>query len=310
MGKSILPTSTKGRDNILRTDRWLYDDDFKKKEEMMKDLRFLVIFAAFLMIPVLSHAAADVKGAKDHPILSRMSGAYITNYQESDFDAFDISNRKNSTIKKDRITVEGRKYTVDYELEKPIGQLNILRNHTRAVERIGGEVLKPDDSASASMVVSKNGKNVWIKVVAQCNPCSNYTLQILEEEEHVQQVTATDMLSSINKTGFVALYINFDTGKSEIKPESMPAIDQIASLLKSNQSLNVSVEGHTDNAGDLASNKILSERRAQAVKDAVAGKGIDPKRMSHAGRGQEMPIADNRTEEGRAKNRRVELVKK
>jgi len=81
-------------------------------------------------------------------------------------------------------------------------------------------------------------------------------------------------------------------------------------LLQSSPSLQVSIEGHTDNTGNSESNKKLSEERAKAVMDALIAKGIKKERLSFVGWGQQKNIADNRTEEGRAKNRRVEIVKK
>jgi outer membrane protein OmpA-like peptidoglycan-associated protein len=108
----------------------------------------------------------------------------------------------------------------------------------------------------------------------------------------------------------MALYINFDTGKSNIKPESMGIIDQIAALLQAHPDLRLSIEGHTDNVGTPQSNKTLSQQRANSVMSAVAQKGIAANRMTAVGWGQEKPIADNRSEDGKAKNRRVEIVKK
>jgi outer membrane protein OmpA-like peptidoglycan-associated protein len=108
----------------------------------------------------------------------------------------------------------------------------------------------------------------------------------------------------------VALYINFDTGKSDIKPESKGIIDQIAALLQAHPELKVSIEGHTDNVGTPQNNKTLSLQRAKSVMNAVVQKGIAAARLTAVGWGQEKPIADNRSEEGRAKNRRVEIVKK
>jgi len=81
-------------------------------------------------------------------------------------------------------------------------------------------------------------------------------------------------------------------------------------MMKANPDLKIGVEGHTDNVGNPKSNKTLSDERAMAVVASIVAQGIDPKRLSAAGHGQDKPIADNKTEEGRAKNRRVELVKK
>jgi OOP family OmpA-OmpF porin len=125
-----------------------------------------------------------------------------------------------------------------------------------------------------------------------------------------QEVTANQMLDALNKDGFMALYINFDTGKAEIKPESQPIVDQIAALLNDNPDLELSIEGHTDNVGTPQANKMLSEQRAKAVGAAVVAAGGGGAPPPALGWGQEKPIADNRSEDGRAKNRRVEIVKK
>lgn len=126
----------------------------------------------------------------------------------------------------------------------------------------------------------------------------------------VQSIQASDMIAALNTDGYIALDILFDTGKSTIKSESQALVDEIYTLLNTNPDLKVSIEGHTDNVGDAASNKKLSEARAKAVMDALIAKGIKKERLSSVGWGQEKPVADNRTEEGRAKNRRVEIVKK
>jgi outer membrane protein OmpA-like peptidoglycan-associated protein len=118
------------------------------------------------------------------------------------------------------------------------------------------------------------------------------------------------MVDELNKSGFVTLYINFETGKADIKPESQSIVDQIADMLKANETLNLSIEGHTDNVGTAAFNKTLSENRAKSVMNAIVAKGIDASRLTANGWGQEKPIADNKAEDGRAKNRRVEIVKK
>jgi OOP family OmpA-OmpF porin len=118
------------------------------------------------------------------------------------------------------------------------------------------------------------------------------------------------MRDEMEKKGFVTLHINFETAKSDIKPESQHIIDQVVDLLMEDESLRVSIEGHTDDVGSAASNKTLSENRAKSVMNAIVAKGVDRSRLSTKGWGQEKPIADNKTADGRAKNRRVEIVKK
>ena len=126
----------------------------------------------------------------------------------------------------------------------------------------------------------------------------------------VQEVTADAMFDALSKDGFMALYINFDTGKAVIKPESQGTIAQIAALLKAHPELKLSIEGHTDNVGAPAANKTLSEDRAKAVLADVVKAGVAAARLSAIGWGPDKPLADNRSEDGRAKNRRVEIVKK
>jgi outer membrane protein OmpA-like peptidoglycan-associated protein len=133
---------------------------------------------------------------------------------------------------------------------------------------------------------------------------------VLEMEAMKQEISANEMLMALNKDGYIALNILFETGKSTIQAESVPIIDQIAELMKSDMALKISIEGHTDNVGDAAANKKLSNDRAKSVMDAIIAKGIDYTRMSFLGWGQEKPVADNRSEDGRSQNRRVEIVKK
>ena len=103
--------------------------------------------------------------------------------------------------------------------------------------------------------------------------------------------------------------INFDTGKAETKPESGPAIAEIAKLLTQDAGLKIHVVGHTDNVGDATSNLKLSQARAEAVKKMLVDKyKIQASRLSAFGAGQYCPVGTNATPEARAKNRRVELV--
>ena len=108
---------------------------------------------------------------------------------------------------------------------------------------------------------------------------------------------------------FITYGIKFDVGKSTIKPESMGEINRIVQLMNENPDLKFSVEGHTDNTGKEASNQTLSEQRSQAIVDKLVELGIAKDRLTAVGKGQNAPIADNNTDEGRAKNRRVEFVK-
>jgi outer membrane protein OmpA-like peptidoglycan-associated protein len=138
-------------------------------------------------------------------------------------------------------------------------------------------------------------------------------MMTLVERQSMQQdvtVDAAAMAQGLNDVGSVAIYgIHFDTAKSDLKPDSEPALGEIAKLLKNNATLKLFVVGHTDLVGDVAVNLRLSQERAQTVLNALIGKyGITASRLTAFGNGSYAPVASNKTEEGRAKNRRVELV--
>lgn len=122
---------------------------------------------------------------------------------------------------------------------------------------------------------------------------------------------AAEIKGTLDASGRIALYgIYFDTGQSAIKPESKATLDQVLAALKASPQLALIVVGHTDNTGDYAANLRLSESRAAAVVAALVKAGIAPTRLTAFGAGQAAPAASNAAEAGRAKNRRVELVKR
>jgi outer membrane protein OmpA-like peptidoglycan-associated protein len=254
--------------------------------------------------PAVFAQEKDAGGCKDHPLISRMNIFYISGCEKS-FNSFDFY------MKEGTKTLEGERTKIQYYLQEGSPQpsfLQIRRNYGNALKNIGGTVLFDEERRGTYKVV-KGGKEVWIALEA-FNEGRTYELVVLEMEAMTQEVTADAMYDALKKDGFIALYINFDTGKSDIKPESMMIIDQVAALLKAHADLKVSIEGHTDNVGTPQNNKILSQQRAKSVMSAVVQKGIAADRMTAVGWGQEKPIADNRSEDGRAKNRRVEVVKK
>lgn len=131
-------------------------------------------------------------------------------------------------------------------------------------------------------------------------------------EKKMVTVTADEMAKALASEGRISLYgIFFDFNKSAVKPDSKPTLEQIATLLKAQPKLKLAVIGHTDNVGGDKYNLGLSQRRADAVVAAlVEDHGIDAERLEPSGAGMGKPVASNDDETGRAKNRRVELVKR
>jgi outer membrane protein OmpA-like peptidoglycan-associated protein len=129
-------------------------------------------------------------------------------------------------------------------------------------------------------------------------------------EQKMVTLKAEEMQQSMAASGRVALYgIYFDSGKAEVKPESKETLEQIARLLAGDRALKLLVVGHTDDVGGFAPNLELSRRRAEAVIAALAGAyKVDRKRLTPVGVSFASPVAPNASDEGRARNRRVELV--
>jgi outer membrane protein OmpA-like peptidoglycan-associated protein len=243
-----------------------------------------------------------------------MPGFHIMGCVTKEFESykFPIENTTSENCKKQ--TVEGKYFELSYGLNEGVPEpsaLQIFRNFENAIKQINAsvvaKVIEPGNSYSfITGRISKGNTETWIYINASG---TDYQLYMVEKEIMEQVIQANEMLKALNTSGFIALNILFDTGKSTIKKESLEIVDQIFEMLRANTSLKVSIEGHTDNTGTPEGNKTLSENRAKAVMEVLVAKGIDKSRLSYTGWGQEKPVADNRTEEGKAKNRRVEIIK-
>jgi OOP family OmpA-OmpF porin len=272
----------------------------------------LVGIAAVIMVP-FALAQTDVEGSKDYPGISRMPGYYIYEYRDTPFDSYDFKVAKAASW--EQKTVEGHRYDFRYNLKDNVqapSQLQIVRNYQNAARATGGKVLY-DTGESTTIRFSKDGKEVWLSIDTGNIPSGTPIMMVIIEKQAMQQDVAIDadgMARDIGETGKVAIYgILFDTGKAELKSESGPALVEIAKLLKGNPALKVYVVGHTDMTADLAANLKLSQARAQSVVNALVGQhGIAAARLIPYGDGPYAPVASNKTEEVRAKNRRVELV--
>ena len=272
------------------------------------------VWMGALMLVALAGAAAgqqqDARECKDHPLFTRMPGYWIHSCVERQFDAFDFivgPNKKTSHV-------EGQLWKINYypqnSLNPKPSELQIQRNFQNAVQKQGGKVVWTEKAQDTYMLV-KDGVEVWVHLRAEFT--GKYFLTIVQKQAMAQDIVvdAAALAQGLAAEGHMTVEgIYFDTGKAVIKPESAQAIGEIAGLLKSDPTLKVFVVGHTDSVSTVEVNLKLSQDRAQAVLQALAGQhGIDPARLRAHGCGPFAPVATNATEAGRAKNRRVELVK-
>jgi len=156
--------------------------------------------------------------------------------------------------------------------------------------------------------LEQNSQTIWVRVYSQDGEIE---VRAIEEKPFAAApaLQAAALKSALEKEGRVALSIGFDGAKAGLRPEAAKTVAEIVKLMKENPTLKLSIEGHTDDVGPRPSNEKLSRDRAAAVLEAITAGGIARARLSSAGHGPAKPLADNATSEGRAKNRRVELVK-
>ncbi len=251
----------------------------------------------------------DKPGCRDHPMFTRMENFYIRDCREKEFDQAEFVDEKGKEFK-----IEGKLHFAKYRIKegfKAPSELQIIRNYQNAIKKIGGVVVYQFKDSATYLTLSKGGKTYWV-IVDPSNEGWNYDLTVVEKAEMAQEVVADakSMMSDIQIKGSVSVYgIYFDFDKADIKPESEPAIKEIAKLLHENKTLKLYLVGHTDNVGTLDYNLKLSKARADAVvKELTTKHKISPDRLRSFGVASLAPVASNKTEEGRAKNRRVELV--
>ncbi len=280
---------------------------------------FVLATAAVILAAGTARADPDAcDGCKDLPYLTRMPNYHITSYDESQFNSQAIYDGR--AVK----TFEGHRIVMDYGLDEGkvrASALQITRNYANAFKKAGALQFQGECKGDPcgewggwTIVTGKltyKGKPAWVMVEPHDdgNWYKVYAVEVEEMKQEVEALSASDMQTAIETTGRVALHVQFEADKAVLLPDATPTIEQIAKLLEQNPDMVLSIEGHTDNSGDRALAQKLSENRAKAVQAAIVAKGVDKGRLKTKGWGPTKPIADNTTDEGRAKNRRVELVR-
>ncbi|MEW7974099.1 MAG: DUF4892 domain-containing protein [Candidatus Thiodiazotropha endolucinida] len=284
-------------------------------------------------------SAADVKGSADHPLISRFPGSSIKEYRFTEFDEFTLPTGADYTTKRE---VEGKVTEIRYTSEPGNSPAQVFRSYGMALEEAGytdlymckqqqcgtgikltlgkfdGPGVLGDDCRYKAAHLVRDVGDMFVSLLVcdwwDTDLVATF-LDVIEAEPlegGLITISAEQLQEDILQEGHTALYgVYFDTNKADLKPASKPTLDEVSRLLYENADLKILVVGHTDNAGELAYNVLLSQRRAQAVINALVNSyGIDAGRLHAFGAGMYAPVASNSSEKGRALNRRVELVER
>jgi OmpA-OmpF porin, OOP family len=265
----------------------------------------LILFCIPVALFAQDDAPQDAEGCKDSPIITRMPGSTIHSCENKEFEQVKVPVGKDSDGNVTEKTLEGEYHYWDYGTRDGVSEIQVFRNFETALKQSGMKIIY--EESPGTITANKGDTWYWLQ-----NSGSYYYQTFLTVKSMQQEVTAdaSGIADELNKSGHMALYgIHFETGKATILPDSESVLGEVAKMLQQNPDMKVSVEGHTDNVGSATSNQTLSEKRAQAVVAWLTSHGIDPSRLSAKGWGSSKPVEDNTTEDGRAKNRRVELVK-
>lgn len=310
---------------------------------MMFPRRVLLIIGSIAVCMMFGKAQQPVA---DHPLISRFAGSEVNEYDLKEFDEYPLvlgPYQKGKFQKVERL--EGKVTHFHYTNPPNRSSLEIFRNYLSALQRAGFKILFMCNDRECGEGTNNNdlGKSIgWWCIDWDCGEPMRYVaaklsrqsgdvyvaikvrsngvnetegtflnvIEVKPMEGGLVTVNAAELAGDIAQTGHAAVYgIYFDSGKAVVKPESDPTLAEISKLLASDSQLKLHVIGHTDNVGTLASNMALSKQRADAVVAALVTRyDVAPGRLQAAGVGPLAPVATNRNENGRGKNRRVELV--
>jgi len=301
----------------------------------MSSFKVLVIGLAAVMMFVQVPGLMAEDG-KDHPLIKRYPGSEIGKYFVKDFDEVQMPTGKSGQKGfASSVTVKGKVTGIIYRNPKERSTLEIYENYEQAMKGAGFEFLYtcadkscgkpgPEDpmlkyrwacfeQRHATGKLARPEGDIFVNLHV-CKGVNKTFLGIVESkpmETGLVKVDADALANEIDRTGHASIYgIHFNTNKANVKPESEQALGEIARLLGKRPDLKLYVVGHTDSVGTLDYNRDLSVRRARAVVDVLTGKyGIAKSRLRGEGVGPLVPVLTNSSDGGRAKNRRVELVK-
>ena len=312
---------------------------------MKKTLLATILFTSATGFAI---AQEDVPNSKDHELLSRYEGSWINRYSYKQFDEFSYptsSELVDYNKLKDPNTVEGEITMIEYDVPDGVTATQIFRTYQTQLTKAGfktvftcrnedcgdmpmqylREYVDGKSSQVGNSMIGEKGSmlvasgtyedNLYTVVLTlgDYGQDTRYTLEIVKSEkldtDKVDVATVSDQLETEGKFAFYGIL--FELNSATLQAESADALQVMADYLKANPAQKVLIVGHTDNTGELEHNMTLSQKRsAQVVAELALKYGVESSQMTAVGVGMSSPVATNKSEEGRALNRRVELVLK
>ena len=277
------------------------------RKQLFRAFVTLVLSGLFLSPCAFSQAPPkDKAGCEDSKVLTRLPGCWILRCNSSEYNAADLRVSSKPPLNKH---LEGAYQQVAYGCPRTISGVQIWRESQDAFRKAGFTQIFEDNYGNTRLTVTVQKDAQWANLYAETGGYTLTTVKV-KEIERVMQANSEGWAEAMNKTGKVSIYgINFDTGKATIRPDSEPVLKEVLALLQKQPDWDILVAGHTDNVGGDAVNVPLSQQRAAAVISWLGARGIEKIRLTAAGFGSRKPLVANDTDDGRAKNRRVDLVK-
>lgn len=276
-----------------------------------------LFLSAFLM---MFAATVFAEAIKEHPLIRPFPGSVLAEKMSKydKFNAYDFYYINETTKKREKKTIKGEYWRLLYEVRTPSGdrvktisKLEFFENYRAAAEEKGGRVVYKDAGQMVITIPRGDGGVTWLKVTGNAG-LGQQDLIIVDEKPFKKSLTfgPAEMKAALDAEGRVQLHdILFNLDKATLQPESTRQLQHVVTLLEDNPDLMLEVQGHTDDQGSDDYNLKLSQRRAETVVAYLGLFGIDTSRLVPKGYGESKPVIPNTTEEGRAKNRRVELVR-
>ncbi|MEW5984615.1 MAG: OmpA family protein [Acidobacteriota bacterium] len=281
---------------------------------MIRRLIPLAVLTALALLAPTSGASAQP--AIEHPVIKPMPNSVVAGRPR--IERFgELQFRFKEGARTVLRPVGGPHWHVTYDIpgadgkrDRSISAAEIVRNYESETLRVGGVIHAKTSNRLYFAVPREGGGTTYASLWASAG---NYILDIVDEQPLQTSLTfgAEEMRKAIAAEGRVAVYgILFDVDKATLRPESWAVLDEVVKLLQMEAVLELEVQGHTDSTGSAEHNRQLSQQRAEAVVAALTAKGIAARRLTAKGYGADSPVGDNATDEGRQRNRRVELVRR